>query len=317
MHRSGTSVLAGMLGGLGLTLPRPEDRWGPEPSNPEHFESASMCRFDDRLFEFLDASWDGPPELPAGWAERPELCDFDDDARRAAANAFPADGPVVWKDPRACLLLPYWRRLLPEPLAVVLMWRAPLEVARSLRQRDGFSLPLGLALWEHHNNAALDALEGTNVYVASYDELLDDPAALCRALAGWLDSLEWLRPWRGTWDPGRAAAVVSQTLRHQRKASDGPLLASQGELVERLRRLRGAHPSLPATDHAPDSTWSSAVLEEHRKVVLMRRRIDGLKTTARKPADDTGLQTFTEQLQAENEPPQPVGGRRPHAEREQ
>lgn len=280
MHRSGTSVLTGVLGGLGLALPRPDDRWGPEPSNPEHFESLSMCVFDERLFEFLEGSWDGPPDLPRGWAERPELEAFDEEARRLAGHAFPEDRPVVWKDPRSCLLLPYWRRLLPEPLAAVLMWRAPTEVARSLRQRDGFSWSLGMALWEHYNRAALDALEGTHVYVMSYEELLGDPEALCNALAAWLDSLEWLGPHRGTWDLGRAAGVVTHDLRHQRPESDGPLLGSQGELVELFRRLRGAHASLPAANLAPPSIWGTAVLEEHRKVVLMAHRADAMKRRA-------------------------------------
>jgi hypothetical protein len=41
MHRSGTSVLTGVLGGLGLSLPAPDDQWDPLPSNPEHYESMS------------------------------------------------------------------------------------------------------------------------------------------------------------------------------------------------------------------------------------------------------------------------------------
>ena len=292
MHRSGTSALTGVLGGLGLTLPQPSDRWGPEPSNPEHFESASMVWFDEHLIEFLEGNWDAPPPLPSGWEERPELKAFDDEACRAARCAFSDDGPVVWKDPRACLLLPYWRRLLPRPLAAVLMWRSPTEVANSLHQRDGLDWTLGTALWESYNKTALDVLEGTPVYVASYGELLEEPADLCRALGDWLDSLEWLASWRGTWNPERAADAVSDALRHQRPESEGPLLDSQVELVERLGQLRGAHSSLPSSGLPPISPWVSAVLEEHRSAVLLSRRLDAVQGTPA-PAEGANQQKPT------------------------
>jgi len=198
MHRSGTSVLTGVLGDLGLRLPQAGDLWDPEPSNPEHFESKSMSIFCDHLLEFLGGSWDGPPDLSAGWERRPELQDFDDEARRVANYAFPDGGPVVWKDPRLCLLLPYWRRLLPRVLATVLIWRAPMEVARSLQQRDGFSAAFGAALWERYNLAALDALQGTQVYVTSYDELM--ASQLEQARSGGVGDLAKLLAGNDTWE---------------------------------------------------------------------------------------------------------------------
>jgi len=274
MHRSGTSALTGMLGGLGLGLPQPDDQWDPLPSNPEHFESMSSVLFDDRLLEFLGGSWDGPPDLPAGWEHRLDVQAFDDEARRAARRAFPDGGPVVWKDPRSCLLLPYWRRLIPETWAAVLMWRSPTEVARSLYQRDGLSWAVGTALWEHYNRAALGALEGTQVYVTSYDELLVDPVGLCGALGAWLDSLDALAARRGTWDVEGGTAGVQEALRHQRLEEDEPLLDSQRDLLERLRQLHGPHQSLPAAGLAPPSPWGSAVLEEHRKAVVLSREVE-------------------------------------------
>ena len=207
--------------------------------------------------------------------------------KRATPPGVPSLTTGRWygKTPRVCLLLPYWRRLLPQPLAAVLMWRDPTEVAGSLQQRDGLSWTLGAALWESYNKAALDVLEGSPVYVTSYEELLDEPAALCRGLAAWLDSLEWLAPWRGIWDPDRATHEVAGALRHQRAGSGGPLLDSQVELVERLGQLRGAHRSLPAADLAPVSPWAGAILEERRSAVLLTRRLEAIAGTS-EPADD-------------------------------
>jgi hypothetical protein len=302
MHRSGTSVLSGILGGLGLMLPGPDDLWDPEPSNPEHFESKSMVIFDEHLFEFLGGSWHGPPDLSTGWETRPELRAFDDEARRAATRAFSDEGPVVWKDPRACLLLPYWQRLLPGPLATVFIWRSPVEVARSLQQRDGFTAALGAALWERYNRAALDALVGTEVYVTSYDELMGDPVGLCHNLGDWLDSLEGLASRRGTWDLGGAAGVVTETLRHQSIDPDEPLLDSHEQLAERLRQLAGAHRSLPAADLAPPSPWGTAIIEEHRLVVQASRRVGALEKACHTAAvASERLQAINDRLQAANE----------------
>ena len=228
----------------------------------------------------------------------------------AARCAFPDDGPVVWKDPRACLLLPYWRRLLPQPLAAVLMWRSPTEVASSLEQRDGLSWTLGAALWECYNKAALDALEGTPVYVTSYEELLDRPADLCRGLGDWLDSLEWFASWRGSWDPERASGEIAGALRHQRAESDGPLLDSQVELVERLRQLRGAHRSLPASGLAPASPWAAAILEERRTAVLLNRRLDALSGDSASGDDADPPMADPPMTAIDQSPPLSSGGHR-------
>ena len=298
MHRSGTSVLTGVLGGLGLTLPRPDDRWEPLPSNPEHFESRSMVTFDDDLLAELGGSWDGPPHLAPGWEEHPELLAFDDHARAVAGEAYPGSGPAVWKDPRSCLLLPYWRRLLPQPLLAVLMWRDPREVARSLRQRDGFSLALGAALWEHYNRAALHALEGVQVFVMSYDELLGDPVGLCRSLGDWLDSLDPLDSWRGSWDRAGAAASVTESLRHQHTGPEQALLDSQVALVDQLRGLHGPHRALPAVRLGPPSPWASALLEEHRELVLLGRRVEVLEEAAMRAEESALRAELAEQAAA-------------------
>ena len=104
------------------------------------------------------------PQLPEGWENDSGLPD-QSAATEALAAAYPDPGPSVWKDPRICLLLPYWRAVLQAPMAAVLVWRAPLAVARSLRRRDGTPLPYGVALWERYNRSAIANLAGTDVYV--------------------------------------------------------------------------------------------------------------------------------------------------------
>ena len=118
MHRSGTSAVAGVLGALGFQTPDPDDRMDWPESNPEHWESMSLTVFDDELLDRLGGSWDAPPDLPDGWVRDLDMS-REPDPTGIVARAFPEPGPLVWKDPRICLLYPYWRQLLPEPAAVV------------------------------------------------------------------------------------------------------------------------------------------------------------------------------------------------------
>ena len=186
MHRSGTSALAGALGRLGLMLPASDDLVVGRYDNPVHYESQALTDVDDAILATLGGTWSAPPVLGPGWWRSDALLGVTGRAPGAARRAFPVDGPVVWKDPRLCLLLPLWRGMLPPPVVTVFLWRAPLAVARSLRSRQGFTVSLGLALWERYNRAALAGLAGGAVYVMRYEALLDDPLASVTSLARWL-----------------------------------------------------------------------------------------------------------------------------------
>ena len=73
-------------------------------------------------------------------------------------------------------------------MVAILVWRPPLAVARSLRRRDGSPIPYGVALWERYNRSAIANLAGTDVYVLSYDDMVEDPGVSLRGLTSWLDS---------------------------------------------------------------------------------------------------------------------------------
>jgi hypothetical protein len=65
-----------------------------------------------------------------------------------------------WKDPRTCLFLPFWDRLLPEA-RYVFVYRHPVEVALSLLRRDSEPEPradpwVAIRCWEVYNRCVLD-----------------------------------------------------------------------------------------------------------------------------------------------------------------
>src|ERR1700723_2634758 len=174
MHRSGTSALTGALGALGFNTPQPGERMDWPESNSEHWESVSLTVYNDHLLTKLGGSWEAPPELSLKWEGDDALSELGSPLPILNA-AYPEPGPCVWKDPRLCLLLPFWEAFLPSPVAAVLVWRSPLAVARSLQKRDGMHLADGLALWERYNRAALMNLAGVNTFVCNYEAVVRDP----------------------------------------------------------------------------------------------------------------------------------------------
>ena len=211
MHRSGTSAVGGVLGALGFQTPAADDRMDWPESNPEHWESMSLTVFDDELMDRLGGSWDAPPDLPDQW-ETGAAASAQPDPGPVVAAAFPDPGPLMWKDPRICLLYPYWKRLIPGPVAVVLVWRAPSAVAGSLHRRDGMDPALGVALWERYNRSALALLAGVDVFVVSYEHLQLDPRTVIGSVADWLGSLGQFDDLAASWDLDAALATLTGRL---------------------------------------------------------------------------------------------------------
>ncbi len=294
MHRSGTSALTGALGHLGLTVPAGDDLVVGRYDNPVHYESQALTDLDDAVLGALGGSWSAPPELDPGWERAPVVARLASGAARAARQAFPVDGPVVWKDPRLCLLLPWWRSLLPAPVATVLVWRDPVAVARSLRVRQGFTLSLGLALWERYNRAALGALAGHPGYVMAYEDLLADPHEAVGALARWLGPASSVPLRAGDDDLAGAAASVSVSGDRARPARDQERGEGTEETVEILGALAGPHDRLPGTPERETPRWMADAVAQRReyealyarymRYIRWRRRIPLVGRSLRRPS---------------------------------
>ncbi len=196
----------------------------------------------------------------------------------------PRDGPVVWKDPRLCLLLPLWRAVLPEPVAPILVWRAPYAVARSLRARQGFPLSLGLALWERYTRHALAALSGGPAYVLRYEDLLRDTTASVAGMASWLGSHGVACTATAAALDG-AAASVSATL--ATSTAEGELPGVVADAATTLGSLAGGHDHLPDVAMGDVPRWMEDAITQRReyealyarymRYVRLRRRIPFLR----------------------------------------
>jgi hypothetical protein len=193
------------------------------------------------------------------------------------AAAFPEPGPLMWKDPRICLLYPYWERLIPAPVAVVLVWRAPSAVAASLHRRDGMDPALGVALWERYNRSALALLGDVDVFVVSYEHLQVDPRAVIGSVADWLGSLGPFDDLAAGWDLDAAVATLTGEAPAAPGGGDAILLEEQRRLAGCLAELDGGHRPLPANRAGDESPWTSALLRSRRD--YRSRELEAVRTS--------------------------------------
>jgi hypothetical protein len=185
MHRSGTSMVTKYLHDCGLYLGPEGDLMPPAPENPEGFwENLNFVDLNEEILNQLGGGWDCPPHEPADWTTG-SLAPL---VAKAATiiEPFAEREPWGWKDPRSSLTLPFWQTLL-DHLRVVVVVRNPLEVALSLRQRNGFSFALGLTLWHITNQRMLDATTPDDRIVTHYDAYFGDPEPEVRRLLTFLD----------------------------------------------------------------------------------------------------------------------------------
>jgi len=140
MHRSATSLFAQGAHKAGVHMGT--RLLGAHPSNPYgHWEDIDFIHKNDMLLNEAGGSWDNPPPKSSlrevGRRFHKHLREFVNSKKRE-----PLWG---WKDPRTTLTVECWLPHLINP-HFICCFRDPLEVAHSLKQRDGMPTKKGLEL---------------------------------------------------------------------------------------------------------------------------------------------------------------------------
>jgi len=227
MHRSGTSLIARILEQSGLYLGTAGNLLGGNAGNQDgHFEHLGFIELNDALLKHLGGSWDFPPELPLGWENAASLEPFRSQARQLL-QTFAGQSCWGWKDPRTCLLLPFWQSLIPG-LRFVICLRNPIAVAASLEARNQMPLTRGAYLWDRYSKASLVATEGCRRLVIFYDQFFSDPEGQVAALLKFCGLPEWS-------GAVSLSAFIRSDLRHQkhdiRALLDCDQIASDAKLL--------------------------------------------------------------------------------------
>lgn len=181
MSRSGTSLTTRLLNLSGVDLGPGGRLLKPMPSNPEGFwEHFDIMRLNELILRSLGGSWRAPPPLPPGW-ETSEALEPQRTYARELLEGFEGQALWGWKDPRNCLTLPFWQRLVPA-MRYVICLRNPIDVAASLERRDGIPRREGLELWLTYVASALVNSSGRQRLLVSYEEYFDDWRAAVKRL---------------------------------------------------------------------------------------------------------------------------------------
>jgi len=214
MHRSGTSALSAALHacgasfGSGLLQPM-------EGVNARGFwESAEVVELNERLLSLIGTNWFSvnSVHLQVDWT----LPDFDAERIEAAGvlqRGFGAGPLEVVKDPRLCITLPFWLALCKDMelrTSVCVMTRAPVEVCRSLEERDAFPIGYGIRLLRTYLRG-IAASEPPGTLYATYERLLASPVDL-------LHELEASLPL--TLNEQKLLAAVLVEMKHQRATTE-------------------------------------------------------------------------------------------------
>src|SRR4029453_15502013 len=174
-HRSGTSMLTRLLHACGLYLGPKNELMPARADNPEGFwEHLGFVAVNDELLNALGGAWDLPPKFGEDFSDR--RLDPVRMKARLLIERFDSEKLWGWKDPRNSLTLPFWQDLLPG-LKTLIIVRNPLEVAHSMRERNGTSYSLGLRLWEIYNRRLIEAACQRDRLVTYYDLFFENPEA--------------------------------------------------------------------------------------------------------------------------------------------
>ena len=182
MHRSGTSMLSGLLV-KGASFVSPGQQLKANEQNPlGFFENYDVVRQNDIWLQEQGYLWDKPFEMQFSKNGKSSMEVYNPEARclpgsPCAKNYTAAYSshfnnamyaytrgyqPWVLKDPRLCITLPSWMESIKNKTekapAVVFTYRNPLEVATSLKRRNKNSVRNifdGLMLWIWYNQMAV------------------------------------------------------------------------------------------------------------------------------------------------------------------
>jgi hypothetical protein len=258
MHRSGTSALTRVLGILGATLPR--HVMSPGPNNePGHWEPEKLVDFHDEVLSELDSAWRDWAALDVLRLTVQRREEIKTRIAQIVNDEYGSAALMVVKDPRVCRFAPLFLEALTDAGIMpecILVFRNPLEVAKSLARRDGMPLAEASLLWLRHVLDAEAATRGNRRAILSYGGLLKD----------WRSELRRVR--LGT-EPGRGCVWPNPP-------------EDAGEQIDGFLNSALRHHALSDADIISDPVTSGWIADIH----------DALRQLRRNPAQSEVLATF-------------------------
>lgn len=144
MHRSGTSMIAGILNMLGIDMGK--ELIGKHWSNPlGHFENKKFLELNEKILRKAGGVWNRPPEEEQILAQVGIFSEEIKNLIQSNESKF-----WGWKDPRTSLTIELFLPYLDNPYFLV-CHRDASAIARSLKRRDNMRLEQGIKLTKIYN----------------------------------------------------------------------------------------------------------------------------------------------------------------------
>ena len=176
MHRSGTSAVAGCFSALGYNMGNqlfPPDK----PNEKGYFENVLINQFNDSLLNALYARWHDTLFLPQNWCLNEKVQQRKPELISILKSEFGEKEDFVIKDPRISVLLPFYKEVFNElniTPKVIINFRNPFEVSKSLKKRDNLSSSKSLLLWMDATLKAEEHSRTMSRVFLEYGSLLKD-----------------------------------------------------------------------------------------------------------------------------------------------
>lgn len=170
MHRSGTSMIAGVLSKLGVNMGK--NLLGKGLTNPlGHFEDQDFINLNVEILEAAGGSWDSPPARETILKQKDK---FQNKIIDLVNNKPEIWG---WKEPRTSLTIELYLPYLINPYFIV-SYRNSQTVAESLKKRNQIRIERGLELkeiYEKRIKVFFDRFPDLSRLPLYYEEVTTDP----------------------------------------------------------------------------------------------------------------------------------------------
>lgn len=186
MHRSGTSVVSGMLSKIGVDFG--SNLLGATYANPAgHYEDKELIRINEDLLIASGGSWDAPPSDDN---IRKAFSDRKDRIKKYLKNESRSKSGEYYgiKEPRVSLMIPMYADVLCD-VKIIYVTRDEREVANSINKRNKIGLSYAVNLCRYYNREIEKGLieSGESCFEIDYGDLMRDSSRVVEEVLSFLE----------------------------------------------------------------------------------------------------------------------------------